>query len=238
MQPRWLAREDHRQWISGVIAIGVLAPVLYFGVRDVDEANSLIEAFQRVAIPLIIAYGGIQALTVLTYVPMTLWAFRELEGEDLATVARFSSPRNEEEERKLRRSGVDELSTAIGAGVISLMCVVLFIVVPGVREDTLATYATLVAMVASWIMIVVAFAVRYMRDWAGEGGEFVDSREPVVFIDFVLVSMQVSTGYNLARGMFETRKSRRNALTHNVIAYMFNTVIIALVISVALPSVL
>jgi uncharacterized membrane protein len=105
-----------------------------------------------------------------------------------------------------------------------------------VRESPFATYGALVAMVASWILIVVAFAVRYMRDWAADGGEFIESREAPSFVDFLLVSLQVSTGYNLAKGMFETRRSRRNALTHNVIAYVFNTVIIALVISVALPA--
>lgn len=238
IQPRWLAREDHRQWISSGVAIAVIVPMLYFGMRDVDEANGWLDAVERTANPMIVAYGAMQVMNVLTYVPMTLWAFRAAEGEELATLARFSSPRNAAEERKLRRSGVDELSTAIGAGGISLLSVVVFIAVPGVRENSLTTYATLAAMVCSWIMIAVAFAVRYMRDWAAAGGEFVDSREPVVFTDFLLVSVQVSTGYNLARGMFETRKSRRNALTHNVIAYVFNTVIIALVISVALPSVL
>ncbi len=238
VQPRWLAREDHRQLIAGTLAIIVIVPMLFFGMRNASETGSWIEAVERTAIPLIFAYGIMQLVNAVTYVPMTLWAFRRAAGEELATLARYSSPRDAKEERKLRRAGVDELSTAVGAGFISLFCVVLFVVVPGVRDSALATYGTLAAMVGSWIVIAVAFAVRYMRDWAGDGGEFIESREPPVFTDFLLVSVQVSTGYNLARGMFETRRSRRNALTHNVLAYVFNTVIIALVISVALPSVM
>lgn len=233
VQPRWLAREDHRQWIVGAIGISVLVPLLFPGFSDIDEAATWLE---RLAVPVIFAYAVMQATSVLSYVPLTLWAFRGVAGEDLATLARFSSPRNADEERQLRWAGFDEVSTAIGAGGISLICVIAFILVPGVRESPLASYGALVAMVASWMLIVVAFAVRYLRDWAADGGEFIESREAPSFVDFLLVSLQVSTGYNLAKGMFETRRSRRNALTHNVIAYVFNTVIIALVISVALPA--
>lgn len=236
MQPRWLAREDHRQWIVGAIGISVLVPLLLPGFSDFDEASTWSDRLERIAVPVIFAYAVMQATSVLSYVPLTLWAFRGAAGEDLATLARFSSPRNADEERQLRWAGFDEVSTAIGAGGISLICVLAFIIVPGVRESPLATYGALVAMVGSWILIVVAFAVRYMRDWAADGGEFIESREAPSFVDFLLVSLQVSTGYNLAKGMFETRRSRRNALIHNVIAYVFNTVIIALVISVALPA--
>jgi uncharacterized membrane protein len=239
--PRWLAREDRRQWIVGVIAISVLVPAIYFGLRDVDEATSASDAFRRTAVPLVIAYGMMQLINVVIYVPLTLFAFRGLEGDDLAAVARFSSPRNAEEERRLRRYGVDEVSTAVGAGFISLACVVVFVLVPSVREEPLVTYGALAAMVGSWIMIVMAFAVRYMRDWATlalESDALDDWTEPPVFLDFVLLSVQVSTGYNLAPRLLVRRAGRRNALTHNVLAYVFNTVIIALVISVALPAVL
>lgn len=55
--------------------------MLYFGMRDVDEANGWLDAVERTANPMIVAYGAMQVMNVLTYVPMTLWAFRAAEGE-------------------------------------------------------------------------------------------------------------------------------------------------------------
>ncbi|MGO1543954.1 MAG: DUF1345 domain-containing protein [Gulosibacter sp.] len=237
LKPRWLAREEPRQWIASVPALAVIALVTGI-ITDADAITGWRTLFQQMAVQLIILYGLMLLLNSVLYFALTAYAFRGLSGKELAFVARASAPRSHAEAQRIKRYGLDEVRVAIGAGMLSLATVVLLLVGPGIRDAPVATLGTLGAVVGSWLLIILGFAVRYLREWAiSDAISFPDNIDPLKLTDFGMLSVQMSTAYGFGNAALRTTSVRRAALAHNVLGYIFNTVIIALVISVALPAV-
>jgi uncharacterized membrane protein len=89
-------------------------------------------------------------------------------------------------------------------------------------------------VVASAAMIIVSYAVHYARlDATGRGFEFPGSAPPR-FLDYVYLAAQVSTTFGASDVALTTTRVRRSVTFHSIIATTFNTVIVALFVSVLL----
>ncbi|SJM55722.1 hypothetical protein FM112_04245 [Gulosibacter sp. 10] len=229
-RPRLLAKEGPRQLFSnlpGLALIIVLIAVLEPGSAARPELFALMTA----------AYGLMLLSSAVLYAVLTFWAFRGIEGEELARAARWSAPQSAREARRLRQFGADEVSIAMWMGFFALLIVGLLVLVPGLREQPYAALGALAAVVASWALIVLGFAVRYLREWAAaDAVRFGDTADPPGLGDFVWLAVQMSTAYGFGQASVRTASIRSTALKHNVLAYVFNTVIIALLISVTVSS--
>ncbi len=232
IHPRWLAKETPRQYLSSAAAVLAIVPLAtLMGIRfDVAEG------MQRYFTHLIYVYAVIMIVSTLVYVPLTLFAFRRLTGLSLRRVAAWSSPRSEAELATQRRRGTGEVAQALGSAFVSLAIVVMLLSSDQLRGDLLLSAAALAGVACSWMLILVSFAVRYLREWALGRLHYDFGDEPPVFSDMVFLSLQMSTAYNLANTQLRSAALRRVATAHNLMAFVFNTVILALLISVALPS--
>ncbi|WP_192496976.1 DUF1345 domain-containing protein [Gulosibacter chungangensis] len=236
-KPRWLAREEPRQWIATLPGFAAIIWALTWSV-DQDGERDWSVLFSEKSVQLIVLLGVMLLLNALLYFVLTAYAFRGAKGKDLAFIARASAPRTRAEAKRLKQNGLDEVYVAIGAGALSLATLVLLLTGPGVRDSPAATLGTLAAVIGAWLLIILGFAVRYLREWAVRGAiSFPDNLDPPTLSDFGLVAVQMSTAYGFGHATMRASSVRRAALTHNVLGYVFNTVIIALVISVALPAV-
>jgi hypothetical protein len=84
----------------------------------------------------------------------------------------------------------------------------------------------------SWLVTLVSYAVHYARLAATVGGLTFPGDEGVVFWDCVYLATQVQTTFSSSDITVETTLTRRIITGHTLIAFAFNTVIIALLIAV------
>lgn len=227
---RWLAREFPRQNVAAAGgALLAVAVVLALGMRNAD-------------LPLIVDFLGLYAVfvtfTALFYVLLTLFAFGGLRGEELRQFAADSSARSAKEERTMRFLGINEVFLAMAMGAFSLAAAVNLVVLPEYREQPWGTPSALVSIISSWVLIVVAFATRYVRAWAVHRAlEFDEGLDDhLAFADFLLVSLQMSTAFSLGHARLRSPEIRLALIGHNLVAFLFNSVILALLISLALPG--
>jgi len=90
----------------------------------------------------------------------------------------------------------------------------------------------------SWCVVHTAFALHYAHEfYAGGGGnrpclEFPGGGQPD-YVDFLYFSFVIGTTSQTADVSIASRSMRRLALLHGVIAFVFNTMLLALIVNIA-----
>lgn len=91
-----------------------------------------------------------------------------------------------------------------------------------------------VTAASSWVLTVYAFALRYLRlNSAGETIEL-DIREAPTFSDFLSVATLIATVAALSGGIPRTRPAMKAMRAQSVIAFAFNSVVIATTVSLVI----
>jgi len=134
------------------------------------------------------------------------------------------------------------LGLTVAAAVASLAAIVLELV--GVKsyppsQQTLRLALVAVTLLCSWCLVHTAFAFHYAHEFyvdrGGKGGpclEFPGRGQPD-YADFLYFSFVIGTTSQTADVSISSRSMRRLALLHGVIAFFFNTTLLALTINVA-----
>ena len=134
------------------------------------------------------------------------------------------------------------LGLTVAAAVASLAAIVLELV--GVknyppRGQTLHLALAGVTILCSWCFVHTAFALHYAHEFYADRGhegrpclEFPGGRPPD-YLDFMYFSFVIGTTSQTADVSISSRALRRLALLHGVIAFFFNTTLLALTINIA-----
>ena len=134
------------------------------------------------------------------------------------------------------------LVLTLGAAVASVAAIVLELV--GARELPPPTQAPHLALAAatiliSWSFVHTAFAIHYAHEYyiehegpPGPGLEF-PGVEPPDYLDFLYFSFVIGTTSQTADVSIASPAMRRLALLHGVIAFLFNTTLLALTVNIA-----
>jgi len=134
------------------------------------------------------------------------------------------------------------LGLTVVAAVASLLAIVLELV--GVknyppRSQTLHLALAAVTILLSWCFVHTTFALHYAHEFYAEhrhGGhaclEFPGGGQPD-YLDFLYFSFVIGTTSQTADVCIASRSLRRLALLHGVIAFFFNTTLLALTINIA-----
>lgn len=123
-----------------------------------------------------------------------------------------------------------EMDWAVSAASVSLASAVLAALAGGSSGVWLPALVLLTTAV-SWVTVVYAFALRYFRlDAAGERISF-DIEEEAVFVDFVSMSVMVSSVGAMSAGTPRTRAGLNVVRTHTFLAFAFNTLVVAMIVS-------
>ncbi|WP_374945843.1 DUF1345 domain-containing protein [Agreia sp.] len=105
------------------------------------------------------------------------------------------------------------------------------------RSEPVVVVLAILVVVGSLLVTMSAFAVRYARENAVAGGaEFADTEHPR-FVDYVYLAIQVGTTFSASDVTITTSRMRNIVSANSLIAFAFNTVVIALLVSVLLTSV-
>jgi uncharacterized membrane protein len=128
----------------------------------------------------------------------------------------------------------------VGAACASIFAVV-FLLSAGKHTDHLGLHASLsvLAVLASWTLVHTMFAMRYAHAYYGEGvtegahvgGLDFPSDERPDYLDFAYFSFVIGMTCQVSDVQITAKGLRTLALIHGVLAFCFNTVILALTIN-------
>lgn len=125
----------------------------------------------------------------------------------------------------------------VGASSLTSMVAVVFALLLA-RLQRVSDSASLVllgtaAVVAAWVIVVQSFAVEYHRMWlVGDPMQFEHDERPQ-FDDFLTTSVHIATMLT-CDVRFGGRRARRIVRAQSVLALLFNTVVLAMVVTIIL----
>lgn len=183
-----------------------------------------VPADASLAVPL----GTVVAWTLLVacHAALTGWAFGGLAGADLDQALTAANPRRDPERLWP--------SWSVQVSLLALVVVAALVIVPEWRGHAVMMASALLMVSASWADMVLSFAVHYA---AIDGGRIVfpddDERG---FGDYVYASIAVQATGAVSDFAVRTRSMRRQVALHKVLAFVFNTVIVAVAIAFLLGN--
>ncbi|WP_425954576.1 DUF1345 domain-containing protein [Xylanimonas sp. McL0601] len=129
---------------------------------------------------------------------------------------------------------VVERAMVLLAAVVSLAGLAVVLTQGGLRGDLPTTGAVLAAIVVSWASVHTLFALRYARLFYTDpqgGIDFHDDGAPPSYTDFTYVAFTVGMSFAISDTDLRTTALRRTALAQALLAYLYGTVIVALLVN-------
>ena len=178
---------------------------------------------------------------ILVYTWLTWRAFHGLGGADLRreVLASVHAERREGwRARLMRRSfGVGSApSWSIQLSVFALGVCLVLATNPQARAIPWALVGCIVAVVVSWCNVVLSYALHYARLDLTEGGLEFPGTEERAFSDYLYHSLNGQVTFGTTDVSVTTRQMRRAMMVHALVAFAFNTVIIAILVSLLLAG--
>ena len=179
----------------------------------------------------IIALFAFSAGSSLFYLAHTLWVFGRVDGPTLKAWLLDSSPRGRFAQLGAELSGTGP-TIAVQWSVVAVATVLVFTIWPSLLERSTTVWLSVLVVASSWAVTVLAYAVHYARlDSANDDLQFPDDH-PRVFADYLYLSVQVQTTFSTSDVSLASTAARRIVTGHTLVSFAFNTVIIAMLITV------
>ena len=171
------------------------------------------------------------AASSIAYLVHTLRLFGRLDAARLAVVLVGSTPHG-----RFGRIGAIVSGTgptiAVQWSMIAIAAVLAFTLWPNLLREPVTVWFSILVVAASWTVTVVAYAVHYARLDAHVGGLVFPGEGDRVFADYLYLAVQVQTTFSTSDVSLTTTTARRLVTGHTVVSFAFNTVIIAMLITV------
>lgn len=226
-----LRHEAVRYWVSVAVSVVVVG----FGTLVVVSAGATVPAG---ATAVAIVYFSAWGTFALTYAVLTWAVLRRADATTLSSWLHESG--GQERRRRLSQLvlGSGGTSAAISLVVIALGAVVVVAVLPVLRQDPVVVVLAVMVVVASWLLLVVVLAVRYASDGRRQASlRFVETDDnALVFSDFCYLAVQVVATFSTSDVVVTSAAMRREITTHSVVAFAFNTVVVALLVSLLITA--
>ncbi|WP_223769282.1 DUF1345 domain-containing protein [Streptomyces huiliensis] len=214
---RWLS-ERRRSTVSLAVAVCTAVVLPNDSVADVSTAD--------IGVFVLFAY-------LLPYLALTLSAFWSVDPEQVRSWAHREARGTFAQRYVLGTAPGPGASLFIGAAAL----VVAVLWLPGHFTTTLtAVPRTLVALalvVLAWICVVLAFAVTFQADNLVENERALDfpGEEAPAWADYVYFALAAMTTFGTTDVNVTSRDMRRTVAANTVIAFVFNTVTVASLVS-------
>ncbi len=223
-----LASDTTRGWVAVGLAVVTTVPIqlalVAGGAGRVDLEIAIISYF--------LYWSSIAVF----YAVLPFVAFWKADGETLARWLRATAPRTRSARMLQMLGGGGSVSWAVTGSVVSVAAVLLLSIVPRFREQPLIVGTGIAVVVSSMAMTIAAYAVRYARMNATGGGISFPASETPRFPDFVYLAVQVATTFSSSDVALETTTIRRAVTSNSLISFAFNTVIVALLVSIIVSA--
>jgi Protein of unknown function (DUF1345) len=220
--PRLVSDFDRLMFAAAIGAVcTVLAEGLYLGISGKRLSGDAA----------IVAVYVFSSLASLAYFITTFAVFQDADPATLARWLSGSAPTG-------RLSKVQATFAGTGPNIpaqwsfLAIGSVVVLVFSPHLLKEPWVIALSAFVVATSWLVTMASYAVHYARVTATVGGLTFPGDEGVVFWDCVYLSTQVQTTFSSSDVTVEATLTRRIVTGHTLIAFAFNTVIIALLIAV------
>ena len=182
---------------------------------------------------------GFSVLSVLLfsfvlYEILTWHTLRRATASQLSTWITKTTPTKPPTRLVRALNGGDATSWSAQSAVFALLVVIVLTFVPALRQDGLVVSMGLLVVIASWALVIFSYAAHYARENVNASALDFPGADPPVWSDYLYLSVQVSTTFSASDVTVVSTAMRRNVTAHCLIAFVFNTVIVALVVSALL----
>ncbi|KAA9394533.1 DUF1345 domain-containing protein [Kocuria coralli] len=181
---------------------------------------------------LTVTYVTVWPLYTALYVGWSARVYGRLDEDEL----RWLAVKEERDRRTWLRKllGEGTTNTSITAASIAVLVTILIAVRPEFRGEVVYVALGLLTVTASWVLMVFSFAQAYLRLALTRDGTdhlrfHIDG--PPEFSDFATLAVLVSTMAATTSAQVRTRKAWRLVRTNVLIAFVFNSVIVAMMVS-------
>jgi uncharacterized membrane protein len=218
-----LASDFNRLLFSA--AIGAVATVAAEGLYLAISGRGL----SLVAI--VVAAYSFSATSSLAFFITTFAVFQDADTDSLARWVAATAPTGRLSTVQAEFAGTGPTITVQWSG-LAIVSVVVLALSPHLYRQPLVVALSAAVVATSWLVTIVSYAVHYARVSATVGGLTFPGDRGVVFWDCVYLATQVQTTFSSSDVVIETTLTRRIISGHTLVAFAFNTVIIALLIAV------
>jgi Protein of unknown function (DUF1345) len=170
------------------------------------------------------------AASSLAYFFTTFAIFKNADAGSLARWVAATAPTGRLSRLQAEFAGTGPTLSVQWSG-LAIVSVVALALSPELRQPLVVSLSAAV-VTTSWLVTVVSYAVHYARVTATVGGLTFPGDRGVVFWDCVYLATQVQTTFSSSDVVIETTLTRKIITGHTLVAFAFNTVIIALLIAV------
>lgn len=214
-----------------LLAGGVAVVASATAAEQVPEDASLVASMLTLGTVLLLLWSG-----------LTWWRFHEAGPREWTRVARRAQ-RPAGTPRwywwTMGRGTVQSISWVANAGTFGVAAGAVVLPTAALISPSAATVLVLLSVttvVSSWLSVNVAYAVHYAtcyhrREDGGPGLEFPGTDGPTL-LDFAYLSFAVGTTVGTTDVVVTSTAMRRRVLVHSLLAFVYNTVLVALVLSV------
>lgn len=222
-----LTADPRRAWLSSIIAIvlGTGAP-LAWTIWSLRQGRALDPQMIQVV-------GFVTTFTLMFVLfPWLTWlAFAPLPADRLRRVVEVTNPQSRSDRRLRALAGVNASGWTATAALLALLGVLLVSIDSELRSNPLVLTGSVLVVVTGWVTIIIANALAYLREDVDRPGlEFPGDHGPV-WRDYVYLAAQVSTTFATSDVSVVSTRMRGLVTAHSFIAFVFNTVIVALLVS-------
>ncbi len=179
----------------------------------------------------VVALYVFSSLASLAYFIVTFAVFQDAETGTLARWLSATAPTGRLSRFQASFAGTGPNIPAQWSG-LAIGSVVVLVFSPNLLRQPWVVALSALVVATSWLVTVVSYAVHYARLTATVGGLTFPGDQGVVFWDCVYLASQVQTTFSSSDVTIETTLARRIVTGHTLVAFAFNTVIIALLIAV------
>lgn len=234
--PAWLLSEPRRTATASIVAILLATVVLLLYYMFIEDESTV---STRVWFPILLAWS----LLSLVMAVLTWWAYRGRKGDDLRTAlaigtrARRPGGRLASPLLRFLLVGGEAVSFSVQLSIMALIGLAGMILTPGLRSDVLIVSTGIALVITSWVHVFVQYGVHYARlDHESGGLEFPGSgtRE---FSDYMYFAVAGQTTFGATDVNVTTAEMRRLVTSQGLIAFAFNTIIIALGVALIVSGV-
>lgn len=235
-RPRWLLSDAWRSSGAVVLAIvlsfGAMAVLLWLVPQLRDPAQ-----FQLLSMTIVFTFYP------LAYTALTWWAFGGLRGAELRHAVDAESARWRQAHERGRTwlrtlvMGGRALGWSLAIAITTLILVMGVALIPGLRQLAVVPVMALVMVAASWASVVMTYAVHYARvETESPGGLGFPEEAERSFRDYVYVAVAGQTTFGATDVERRTPRMRSISTAQGLLAFVYSTVIVAIIISLMLAA--
>lgn len=226
-RPQWAVGENARAWIAAAAASVLSTGLIFVGLFTFPGVRGNIWS-----IGIILTW----ALFCAIHAALTAWVFVGTDRHQLEDLLRRGRT-----ERRARDHSDDAPGWSMQLSLMSIIVVVLLIAIPALRAQPVILILGLIMIAAVWVSTALMYAVHYarrdLRSLADGGEQFGFAGDADRgFSDYLYIATIVQATFGPPDVSVRTSAARRTLGHHSVIAFVFNTGIVAVLISLLLAT--